>query len=219
MGLTLAELREDIYDNLGMDASDISAGKIDQYLNRSYWELTKKLKFRQADAQVILTMVTGQNTYPISDYVSDFDSIRHITILEYPNTQNLWSEVTQTDYTNLMDIEDGTNTSQISPSKYARYENNIVFNSVPSNAYSVKIFYRKSLGNILSAGPSIPEEWHEALVYGAVARAWRAEGSDMKSNQAAAYQFQLISTMIETETKENRDYSHSTAKILRARYP
>lgn len=219
MGLTLAELREDVYDNLGMDQSDIDSGKIEQYLNRSYWELTKKLKFRQADAQVVLTMMIGQTTYPIADYISDFDAIRHITIQDYPITNEIWREVVQTDYSNLMDVEDAANVSQTVPTKYARFGDNIVFNSVPIYGYSVKIFYRKSLGNILLTGPSVPEEWHEALVYGAVSRAWRAQGSPMRADQASAFQFQLISTMIETETKEDRDYSRSTARLFRARYP
>lgn len=217
--MTLAELREEVYDNLGMDASDIDESKVDGYLNRAYWELTKKLKFRESDEVMTLTMNVGQTTYPISDYIFDFDVIRHVTLLEYPNNNDTWSEIQQTDYTNLMDTEDDSNVNNSVPTRYARFGNSIVFNAVPSYAYSVKIFYKKSLGNILSTGPGIPEEWHEAIAYGAIARAWRAEGSSMKSDQASAYQFQLISTLIETETEENRDYSLSAGKILRARYP
>jgi hypothetical protein len=219
MGMTLQDLRDDVYEALGMDSDDLSQAKVDQYLNRSYWEITKKLKFRENDQQFTLTLVPDQSNYAFTSYISDFDAIRHVAILDTLNSATQWGEVQQTDYDNLMNCATTDNINQACPVRYARFGDEIVFSPTPTYAYSVRISYRRTLGDILTNGPSIPDEWDEIISYGAIARAWRGKGSPMRGSDIARVQAEIISTMVSTESKEDRDYARSSASILRARYP
>lgn len=219
MGLTLAQLREDVLDDLGMDTDDITQTKLDRALNKSYWEVTKKLKFRETDSQFYITLVAGTTNYDYTAYVSDFDAIRHVTIQDVPNASTTWQEVEQTDYENLMNDWNDDNVYQSMPTKYARYGNDIVFNWAPTGSYVVKVAYRKSLGDILVSGPSIPEEWHEIIQWGASSRLWESKGFPMRADRFAAKQATSIQTMIETESKEDRDYAFSAGRTVRRRYP
>lgn len=219
MPLSLADLQEEVYSNLGMDQNDISLAKVNKNINRSFWEISKKLKFRQQDAEVVITLTVDQRAYPLPSYISDLDAIRHVTILDTQNGSSVWEDLEQTDYENLMDGEEDTNYSTSIPTKYARFDDQIVFNYPPGYAYRVKVWYKKSLGDVLTAGPPIPEEWHELIAYRATARCWINMGSIPKATQMFAVSDNIIRDMIETETKEEKDYSMSSARILRARYP
>lgn len=221
MGLTLTELEDEVYDNTGTEETDPDLERpiVRQYLNRSYWEVDNKLNFRQQDNIYTFVMTPSVNSYPITNYVNDFAAIRHVTILDPVNDPSYWQEVIQTDYSNLLDEEDTQNPSQAVPTRYARYGNNIVFNVLPASAYQVKVLYKKKLGNIASGGPDIPEEWHEAILYGAIGRVWMRLSYTTRANQAFAYQTQLISTMLEAQSREDRDYSRSAGQIIRRKYP
>lgn len=219
MPLSLSDLQSEVYSNLGMDQNDISLTKVNQNINRAFWEISKKLKFRQQDAEFTITLTPGQRSYSFSSYISDLDAIRHVTILDTQNASQVWNQLEQTDYEMLMDSEDDENPAYAIPTKYARFDNEIVFNAIPSFGYQVKIWYKKSLGDVLSSGPSVPEEWHELIAYRATARCWINMGSIPKATQMFAISDNIIRDMIETETKEEKDYSMSAARILRARYP
>jgi hypothetical protein len=219
MGLSLADLQEEIYDNLGMSQDDISLTKVNQNINRAFWEISKKLKFREQDDSFVITLTPGTNSYAIGAYISDLDAIRHLTILDTQNASTIWTPIQQTTYEELMDVENDTNPAYQIPTKYARFESSIVFNYLPSYAYQVKVWYKKSLGDVLISGPPVPEEWHEVIAYGATARCWINMGSVPKASQMRAMMTDILSTMIDTETKEERDYSMSSARLIKARYP
>jgi len=219
MSLSLANLQEEIYDNLGMDQNDISLTKVNQNINRAFWEISKKLKFRQQDSEFVIVLTPGINTYSFASYVSDLDAVRHITILDTQVNSTTWNTIIQTDYENLMDAEDDTIPPTTIPTKYARFDDKIVFNYLPAYGYQVKVWYKKSLGDVLTTGPSIPEEWHELIAYRATARCWINKGSIPKATQMFAVSDNILRDLIETETKEEKDYSMSSARILRARYP
>lgn len=219
MALTLQDLREDVWESTGTDSSDVPQTKVDQLLNRSYWEVSKKLKFRETESQFTLTLVPEQNAYAFSSYINDFDAIRHVTIKDTVSDSNRWQEVQQMDYQNLMDVEDDENYPQTLPLRYARFNNQIVFYPTPSAAYPVRIAYKKTLGDILLNGPSLPEEWGEIISYGAIARLWIQLGAPMRASAISQKQAEIISTMVSVEAEEERDYARSSASILRTRYP
>lgn len=219
MGLSLIELENDVYDMIGMNEDDISRPKIRSFLNRAYWQLTKTLKFKETDQIFSFSTASGVNFYLFESYVGDFDAIRRVTIIDTPNAGTISMPVIQTDYANLMDDADSTNVTQTIPRKYARYNEYITFDVIPQATYTVNIFYRKSLGNIADAGPGIPEEWHETLLYGAAARAWFDKGSYNKAQMAFTQQASMIQLLIPVETKEEKDFSMSSTRPLRRRYP
>jgi hypothetical protein len=219
MSLSLTQLEDDVYEMVGMNEDDLSRVKVRSFLNRAYWQLTKTLKFRETDQIFSFGTSSGVNFYLFESYVGDFSAIRRVTIYDTPNNGTYALPVVQTDYANLMDDAQTDNLNRAIPTKYARYNEYITFNYIPQDTYTVNIFYEKSLGDIQSAGPGIPEEWHETLLYGASARIFFDKGSATKAQIAFKQQADMIQLLVPTEVKEERDYSMSSVRPIRRRYP
>lgn len=217
MGLTLQNMRDQLRSHLGMDDLDIPDVDVDNFLNLSYWEITKKLNFREVEQYIDITLGIGTRTYPISSMNISFDSVRHVTIQDLDDES--WRPVNQVDYTTISDTLDDTPEAYDEPIRYARFNDNIVFDPNPDQAYTVRVQYRESLGDLISSGPGVPEEFHEIILLGGVHRAWLSKGNYNRSEAVMQRQLSLVSTIIEIPTKENIDYQSAAGKIIRTRYP
>ncbi len=222
MSMTLQEIRDEVRRAAGINVSQYDDTILDPLIHRSYQELVDKIDFREKEATVELTLVAGTQAYVCADSISsDFDSILHIGIQEYPNDPNnsTFQQVVQKDYSWIMDKRNDSQESQGLPFVYARYGASLYFHPVPDDSYVVEISYRKSLGNVAAGGPSIPYVWHEFVFLGALLRLYYILGDFARSNAVRAERDALILTSSTTKAKETMDYSMAGVSVLRQRYP
>jgi hypothetical protein len=122
MNISLATLENELLAHLGLDLSDFTNGltDVDLLLNRSWWDIADKFKFREKEASSTFVTVAGTKTYLPATIAapSAFDSLRLLAI-EDPITK----EHTQVELMTLQDYESqyiNATTEQAMPTKYIR---------------------------------------------------------------------------------------------------
>jgi hypothetical protein len=212
MGLTLQQFRDELRDHCGVTTewNDTTA---DGLLNRSFWEVQDLYDFREEEEVVDIPVVAGTSEYTVE---LDQDAVQNVRILD--NNSNDWGPLVFEDnerFTqNLSDRTDARGT----PGYYTRRGNKIVFRDVPDAAYTVRVQYRKTLGDVLSSGTGIPQAWDEVVLYGAIWRGFAKLGDWNRKQQAKAAQAELVGPKKSTEVKELGDTRMAGVSVPRRPY-
>lgn len=218
MSLSLQNLRDEVRQVLGnVDTDDLSNTDLDLMLNLSWWELAAKVNWREIDGEATLATANGVRNYTLSAITSDFHSIRRVSILQANTTEA--TPLLQAEYEELFDKRDDSTEARGTPSQYARFRGDIVFYPVPDSSYTVRIHYRRTLADLEASGPPVPQEWHEIIMLGAAARAFRRFNDFEKSQAMNAERNSLIATTKTVESKEQSDFhEYAGARLLRRGY-
>lgn len=221
MSLDILSLRRMIYRPLGLIGNgtspvestgdnDLPLDECDLYLNRSFWEIMSKYKFREKEVLGTFPTVAGQRNYTVP---SPFEAIRNIAIVNplIENTQHTpLGQILAEEYEKRYNEQTG---EQDFPSHYVREGCLIKLWPTPDDVYTVTLRRWITLADISAGnGPDVPQEWHEIIGFGGLWRAYIDMGDLARAANIKTHQVSLINTTPETETKE-RDANTSLARV------
>ena len=217
LGMSLQDLRDELREILGVDIDDYSNVKVDRWLNLAWWELQDKIKLREKEGEASFSTVISQRDYAINSTISsDFENTEHVAIL----ISGTYVPLKYTYYDNFMDKRSDDSTARNTPAEYSRLGGDLFLWPTPDAIYTILVKYRRTLLDLSQTnGPPIPQAWHEFILLGGVMRGFRAMGEYNRSAAIRLERDSLMVTALETETKEQRDYSMAGIKLIRQRYP
>lgn len=217
LGMSLQDLRDELREILGVDIDDYSNVKVDRWLNLAWWELQDKIKLREKEGEASFSTVASQRDYAVNSTISsDFENTEHVAIL----VDDEYVALKYTYYDNFMDKRNDSTDAQGTPEEYSRLGGDLFLWPTPDAVYTISVKYRRTLLDLAQTnGPPIPQPWHEFILLGGVMRGFRAMGEYNRSSAIRTERDSLMITALETETKEQRDYSMAGAIVLRQRYP
>lgn len=220
MSLTTQNIRDKVRKNLGsLDSSDSGADdtSIDLLINQAWWEICDKFHFREREAFSTFPTIAGQSSYNVP---GDFLSIQNIAIQD--NNSYQWTpldRMTIDEYDQVNEPNPDTTTYD-APLRYFRRSNLIYLSPTPDQVYQLQLWYVDILPNLTSGvSPSIPQSWHEIILYGATWRGALEITSDQEKFQiySGLYYAQLASAE-PIEAKEEGDTHRGGASVIKRRY-
>ena len=215
MGLSQVQLRSELREHLGgIDNVELIDADADVLLNRSWWEIADLFNFREKETTRTYPTVIGTAAYASA---SDLEGLQEVSI-EDINSQarSLLSPMSELLYES--DFVNNT-TSRMKPTNYVRRGTGITLWPTPDKAYTITEYYWKTLADIAAGGVTIPQAWHELILYGAVYRGFARAGDYNRSRAAKTMQMELMSIKETQPTKEKIDRPHAGVRVLRPRYP
>jgi hypothetical protein len=213
MGLNLITMRASVYRICGVDEDDVETILADRLLNISWWEIAAKFKFRIKDTVAQFPLVVGSEKYTVPD---EFEALRSIAVYDTENKSHYLQRVTSKWY---QENYDSDAESRGFPTNYFREGNDIILWPTPDAVYTAVLRYTGTLADITEAdGPGIPQEWHEAILYGAC---WRLslELGDFQRKQALHQtQIAILESCIPVDAKEAADSRYANLEVIRPEY-
>lgn len=200
MSLTLQQFRDKLRNHCGVSDAEWPNATTDDFLNRSFWEVQDLFDFREEEETADIAVVAGTSEYDIE---VDQDSVESVRILD--NNTDEWHPLIFEDYERFSGLLSDSTNSRRAPEYYTRRGNKIVFRNTPDTNYTVRVYYRKSLGDILSSGTGIPRAWDEVVLYGAIWRGFAELGDWNRKQMAKATQAELTQPKKPTKVKELED--------------
>jgi hypothetical protein len=212
MSLTLALLRADLRDHLGKNSTNLPDADADRLLNRTWWALASQLRFNERDATDTFTTVAGTESYAIP---TDSEAIQRVTIQDLDATN--WEPLIKIDDWNMFTLKDDT--EQEFPTHYARRGDEFILWPNPDEAYEVRVKYLRTLDDIQASGPETPQEWHEVILWGAIARGFFSFGDWDRGSKAQAQQAIYIQSLDTEEIRDTEDRAFSGMRVIKRSYP
>lgn len=185
---------------------------VDRLLNRAWWPMAAQLRFNEKDAEFTFTTVAGQQNYA---FPSDSDSVERVVVRDSQTSS--WEPLLKVDDWNMFEKQDDD--EDAFPTHYSRRGNEFIFYPVPDEEYEVKVKYQRTLADIESSGPGVPQEWHEVILWGAVARGFFILGDWVRGKAAEAQQATYLAVLNTQEERETFDRPFSGVKVYKRRYP
>lgn len=211
MTLSLSTLRSELREHLGVDDSELIDAEADLLLNRSWWEIADKFNFREKESSVTVATVADTREVPLP---VDAEALQFAAIEHPVNGQRFPLYP--------MDFEDYERSYSVEvrsrPTHYVRRGSEIILYPTPGQAYSVTYHYWTTLADIASGGVTVPQAWHEIILYGAVWRGFARAGDWNRRTAAKATQVELVETMETVPTKEKENRQLSGVQVIRPGY-
>lgn len=208
MSYTLQEFRDDLREHCGVDEIEWDDPVADRIINRSFWEICDLFEFREKEATEIISTVDGTNNYtsPV-----DVDSIESITILD--NNSEEWDPITFLGDKEFQGLLSDRDDSKAKPTHYKIRDNEIILYPTPETAYSLRVQYKRTLGDVLSSGTRLPTAWDEPILFGAIWRGFAKLGDWNRKQSAKAAQAELIQPKKSREVKELEDTQNAGLQV------
>lgn len=219
MSLSLVQLETELLAHLGLDVTDFTNGltDVDLLLNRSYWKVCDAFKFREKEQLLVSPLIVNQATYNIATLANPliFDSVQNVAIedhntLKHTSLNLMEYQIYQDNYINLV-------SENAKPINYIRYGTSIIFYPTPDYAYNITYNYWNVIADI-GVTPSIPQSWHEIILYGALWRGFLRLGDYNRSDAAKDYQDILIRDTTPVESKELENANKAGLAVLGREY-
>lgn len=212
MALSLAQLRQDLRDHLGVDESDLIDADADRLLNRSWWPMAAQLRFNEKDAEFSFTTVASQQDYA---FPSNSDAVERVVIKD-PDTGS-WEPLAKIDDWTMFEKQDEDEDAV--PSHYSRRGSEFILWPVPDSAYEVRVKYQQTLVDLQASGPGVPQEWHEVILWGAVSRGFFQLGDWARGKEAQNQQAVFLQSLSTQEERETIDRPMVGLRVLKRKYP
>ncbi len=217
MAIDLTVLVTELRVHLGLETTDTDElSKVDAelLLNRSFWELMNKFKFRETEQSIEFTIDEDEN---FIDLPALFESIRTLSILN--SDTNKWTPLVRADIKEFEKVANDDTSAKGAPENYFREGVGIrLYSSAgggPDKTYTLRIKHRVTLADLADLNTTLvfPDVWHELVLFGGL---WRAllrlkdfeSAREIKNNQIA-----LINSTVEVESKEEEDSSLAGIEI------
>lgn len=200
MGISLAQLRTELREHLGVDALDLPNADADLLLNRSWWEVMNKFDFREKEASWTLATVIGTRTYacPVTQ-----EAVQSLFIDDLNSNQR-----SQLDPLELPTFEARYNSNtdhRGKPEVYCRNDSNVLLDPVPNNVYTITVHHLAILSDIPSIGVDAPQEWHEIVLFGGIYRGFLRMGLHNRAKTFRKEQTNMIASTVPVKSKEQTD--------------
>lgn len=218
MPLNQQQLRDDLREHLGVDDVEYDNTKTDLLLNRSWWEVAAKFKFREADIKVTWNTVVGQSSYTYTQVgASTLEAVKIISIEDLNSKLHDPLEFIQSGEFELKFVN--RTDTRGKPEFYTRLGTSVILQPVPDAIYAMTSYLKSTLADIATGGLTVPQSWHEIVLFGAVWRGFARLGDWNRSQLAKASQFGLINSETPTEAKEKENLPMAGLRVLRQSYP
>lgn len=217
MGMELETLRDELRQHVGVDTDDLDDNDADLILNRSFWELMNKFRFRETECTAESTLTIGDRflSLPLPPHL--FEALRKISVQNIETLEwNVINRFSITSHENMAsdDIED-----RGCPIWYFREQNGIRIMSKKGGGvdrtYKIRIKYWQTLIDLDDQNTEVdlPQVWHEILLYGGVWRLYRRLGNHPLGREMRNTQIDLINSTAAVEAKEEEDSQLSGIEI------
>lgn len=221
--MDVTSLARQLREGIGLEGDDLtnlpdvdSAAKTGAvtYLNRAYWELLDKFKFREKETNDTFVTVIGTESYaaPVP-----FEALKSIAIEDPNSLKHTPLNPMTADELEQLRITSSSTDAQGYPTKYYREKNQIILWPVPDAVYTIFRHYWTTLADLASGGlTAFPtQNWDEVLLFGGIWRAFIGVNGDYISAQAAkAHQISLIEGTSVNEDKEKVDMHRSGVEVI-----
>ncbi len=217
MGIELETLRDELRQHVGVDTDDLDDNDADLLLNRSFWELMNKFRFRETECTAESTLAIGDRflSLPLPPHL--FEALRKISVQNIETLEwDVLTRISLTTHENSAsdDIED-----RGPPCFYFREQNGIRLQSVGGGGvdrtYKIRVKYWQTLIDLddQNTEVALPQVWHEILLYGGVWRLYRRLGNHPLGREMRNTQIDLINSTAAVEAKEEEDSQMSGIEI------
>lgn len=221
MPLSMALLRSETLVHLGMDATDLDATgttNLDLLINRSWWDVISQFDFKEEEKIVTFVTVDGTRQYLIQTIIGSdiFDAVRQISLL---NTDD--SSHTVLDEISILEYETNYNEQtslRAKPSQYFHNGGYLYLAPTPDDVYTLTVYYKYILTDLSAGNPSIPQDWHESILYGAVQRGQARIRDYESSSIMESKQTREILKRMTTTAKENKENNMASVSVMRNPY-
>lgn len=209
MGLSSSQLITDLREHIGIDSTDLPDADALVLLNRSWWEVCDKFKFREKETQTTLTTVASTRDVSVP---TDCFATRIAVVIGEDLSDIQLEQIDEQTYEGLYNSDPEY---EDIPTKYFRYGSVIRLYPTPDQAYSLVVYYWKTLTDLSVANdPSIPQSWHEIVLFGAIWRQFAKLSDFEKKVSFQADQQRLIESAVPVETTEKYD-----SNMFHAQFP
>lgn len=220
MSLSMISLRRQLREHCGLignDESEIPDQDTDEktgcdtYLNRAYWEILDKYKFREKE--VIASFVTIAST-PFYHVPTLLEALQSLAIKD--NNSDAYTPLDPMTSDEYNQVFVNTTDNEGKPEKYLRETSGIRLWPTPDDVYTLKIRYWSVLSDLSdTVDPTIPQVWHEVILFGGVARALMGTSRDNLGAQVARnWQAALINGITPVDEKEKADIHRAGLEVL-----
>lgn len=205
MAILVASLITEVRNHTGTDVTDLSDTDVTLLLNRAYWELIDRFKFREKEALATIVTVGGTNLYNVP---SPFEAIQLFAI-EDPITFKHDPLIRMTEYDFEQNFTNNPSKSDFDkPIKYFRRGNQVYLWRTPDKAYTITVYYWTTLADLDPSSNNtvpIPQVWDEIILWGGIARAYKRLGDFARGQASQAEQDRLITQRVLVVAKEEVD--------------
>lgn len=217
MGMELETLRDELRAHTGTDTDDLNDNDADLLLNRSFWELMNKFRFRETECTSESTLTVGDRflSLPLPPHL--FEALRKIS---WQNIETLeWEVINRVSLTTHEDKASDDVEDRGPPVGYLREQNGIRLISDGGGGvdrtYKIRVKYWQTLIDLDDTNTEVPlpQVWHEILLYGGVWRLYRRLGSHALGREMRNAQIDLINSTAAVESKEEEDSQLSGVDI------
>ncbi len=217
MGMELETLRDELREHVGVDPDDLGDDAADLILNRSFWELMNKFRFRETECTAESTLAIGDAflSLPIRPHL--FEALRKVSYKDPTSLE--WRVIRRQSIDSLEDNASDDVDDRGPPVWYTRDQNGIRLQSDGGAgidlAYEFRIKYWVTLEDLDDTNTEVPlpQAWHEILLYGGVWRLYRRLGSHALGREMRNAQIDLINSTAAVEAKEEEDSPLSGVQI------
>lgn len=216
MTLILTQLESELRDHLGVATNDPQFGTdaLDLLLNRAYWDMLDKFKFREKEASGLFYTVAGTRYY---DVPVSFDYLTGLFIVDSSGNH---IQLDRASIPELEGVYNESTSSQGFPTKYTREGCGIKLLPTPDAIYTGVIKFMLNLADLSTSNvtPSIPHIWHECIVYGAAYRGFLKLGDFPRYQQYISLYNAKVVEIEPVESKEEEDSTFGGAECVRPSY-
>lgn len=212
-GLDLTALRSMVRTALGTEVNETTDATVDQWLNRSWWDILNRMPFKENETFVPFTTLVGQRLYalPVS-----FEAVRSMGIeadglnLNQHQSLNPWTE---REYENAYNSNEFL---QSMPCYYVREGNCIKLFPTPDKVYTITLYYWINLADLSdpALAPIVPRSWHEVIGYGAIWRGWTDLNDWTRGQVIREFTEGLINGLVPVESKEQMNWQRARTPVL-----
>lgn len=218
MTLSLQQLRDELRDHIGVDSVEYPDATVDLLLNRAWWEIMAKFKFKESEVRTTWATVVGQADYTYAQVgVVLLEALKTVAI-EDPNSflhsdlDYMEPEVYESKFVNRTD-------AQAKPTNYTRLGTTVTLLPTPDLVYSMRTLAKVTLADIAAGGVTINQSWHEIILFGGIWRGFAKLGDWNRKQGAQSTQLGLMNSETPTEAKEKENVPLAGLRVLRTRYP
>jgi hypothetical protein len=222
MSISYTLLKSELLAHLGIDATDLDAtgtAVIDLTINRAWWEVADVFDFKEKETLTTFPTVAGTRSYVIITALSetadeaiqsvsykDPNTLEHIVV---DRTSFNWYEENYNEQTSL----------RAAPIKWFHYNGFMYLYPTPDQIYTITVYHKTVLADLSgTSAPVIPQNWHEAILYGAIKRGFlRARDFTSANYWDTEYRKKLQMSQT-TDAKEDAEDKMASARVLRNPY-
>ncbi len=207
MSLDQAALRRLLRKALGgLESSDLSDDECDELLNMSLWEIEDQFPFEIKETLYTTLLVEDQYEYDLTG-ISQLDAIVSLSYVDENGVSVPLDRMTRQVFDTLFD--DGSeNDVSGSPDRYLR-EGNVLYIWPPPDedldGERLKLAMKEGIANLTSGGTSLPRNWDQIILQGAIAIGHNLMQDYDLRDKAENFKISKLRATVTTQSKEEED--------------